>query len=95
MIGKIVEAVLESTPEEAKVYADELVERHVEAVEAEASQTATTQGLLLRRVAQRAVYEALGLETPQTTPDIDLTSSSQTIPIMKATQPIIAKRKEV
>lgn len=96
MIGEIVNAVLETTPEEAKAYADELIARHVQAVEAEASQTATTQGLLLRRVAQRAVYEALGLETQQTAvPDIDLTSSEPTSPSMKATQPITAKRKEV
>lgn len=96
MIGEIVDAVLETTPEEAKAYADELVARHVEAVEAEARQTATTQGLLLKRVAQRAVYEALGLETPPTTaPDIDLTNSEQINPSMKATQPITAKRKEV
>lgn len=96
MIGKIVDAVLESTPEEAKTYADELIARHVNAVEVEASQTATTQGLLLRRVARRAVYEALGLEASQTAaPDIDLTRSEQSSPSMKATQPITAKRKEV
>lgn len=96
MIGEIVNAVLETTPEDAKAYADELIARHVQAVEAEASQSATTQGLLLRRVAQRAVYEALGLETTKATePDIDLTSSEQTSPSMKASRPITAKRKEV
>lgn len=96
MIGEVVDAVLETTPEEAKVYADELIARHVQAVEVEASQGAVTQGLLLRRVAQRAVYEALGIETPQTAaPDIDLTSSEQSSPSMKASRPITAKRKEV